>query len=435
MLEEAPLDNSFRFRQVRNQSELLCESLSPEDCNLQAIPDTSPLKWHVAHTTWFFETFILVPFLSHYRLFDEQFQVLFNSYYNGIGKQHSRPKRHLLSRPSLDEVMSYRRHVDHAMVNLLDRPPEADQKEINARLVLGLNHEQQHQELMLTDLKYNFACNPLLPAYVDGGVAVNQNSFRRDSGFEFYKGGLIEVGQEDDHPFGFDNEQPRHKVWLEPFAIGRNLVTNGEFRQFMEDGGYERPELWLSDGWSTVQQEGWRHPLYWDLSSEEGRIFTLHGAKPIEDDVPVCHLSYFEADAFARWTGARLPTEEEWEHACMQANTQMADGRGRLHGQIDRTRLHPDNLPPRQKGLSDMFGQVWQWTSSPYRAYPGYRTAPGALGEYNGKFMCSQFVLRGSSCATPKGHSRSSYRNFFYPPDRWQFTGLRLARDAMPGTE
>lgn len=406
MPEQAPLDNSFRFRQVREQSERLCEHLSPEDCNLQAVPETSPLKWHLAHTTWFFETFILLPFLPHYRVFDKHFQVIFNSYYNGIGKQHPRPQRHLLSRPGLDEVMSYRHHVNQAMIELLGQPSIADQEDISTRLTLGLNHEQQHQELMLTDIKYNFSCNPLLPAYIEAGDESPRASLRPDGGFEFYKGGLIEIGQAENGEFGFDNERPRHKTWLEPFELSRNLVTNGEFREFIADGGYERPELWLSDGWATVQQAGWTQPLYWDLSTDKANRFTLHGTQPLDDDSPVCHLSYYEADAFAQWAGARLPTEEEWEHACV------------LSGEH----------------LNHMFGEVWQWTSSSYRPYPGFQAAAGALGEYNGKFMCSQFVLRGSSCATPKGHSRSSYRNFFYPPNRWQFTGLRLARDAVSGT-
>jgi ergothioneine biosynthesis protein EgtB len=401
MLSEAPLDNTFRFRQVRDHSEHLCAHLSAEDCNLQAIAETSPLKWHLAHTSWFYETFILKPFSPGYRPFHKHFEVLFNSYYNGIGQQHPRSKRHLLSRPGLDEVLAYRKAVDRAMTSLLEHPTACEQPGISERLELGLNHEQQHQELMLTDLKYNFSCNPLLPAYMEDTLP---EATAGKGGFEFYKGGLVEIGQDIDEGFSFDNERPRHKTWLEPYAIRRNLVTNGEFREFIADGGYRRPELWLSDGWSHIRQEGWTHPLYWSLDGIHPEVFTLRGPRPLRDQDPVCHLSYYEADAFARWAGARLPTEAEWEHACRQSG----------------------------QSLANMFGQVWQWTSSAYRGYPGYQVAPGAIGEYNGKFMCNQFVLRGSSCATPAGHSRPSYRNFFYPPDRWQFTGLRLASDAMP---
>ena len=428
MLKQAPLNNSFRFRQVRDQTEALCASLSAEDCNLQAMPDTSPLKWHLAHTTWFFETFILAPFAKNYQHYDDSFQVLFNSYYNGIGKQHPRPQRHLLSRPGLDRVMGYRQHVNKAMSALLEQSTQTDPEEILSRLDLGLNHEQQHQELMLTDLKYNFGCNPLMPTYLDSEL---DERVTDEAGFEFYKGGLVNIGQSEDDTFGFDNEKPCHKTWLEPFALARKLVTNGEFREFINDGGYQRPELWLSDGWSVVQQENWTQPLYWNLDGDSPSVFTLHGEKPLQDGHPVCHLSYFEADAFARWTGARLPTDEEWEHACRQSRPGQPQD---MDADFSMNQLHPTGTA-RRKGLRDLFGQVWQWTSSSYHAYPGYRIAPGAIGEYNGKFMCNQFVLRGSSCVTPRGHSRATYRNFFYAPDRWQFTGLRLARDSMPGAE
>lgn len=427
MLERAKVNISFEFRQVRERTEALCENLSAEDCNLQAMPDTSPLKWHLAHTTWFFETFILKPFSQQYRVFDASFQILFNSYYNGIGKQHPRPQRHLLSRPGLPEVMDYRGHVNREMIALLEGSQHPQQGEIIRRLELGLNHEQQHQELMLTDLKFNFAANPLAPCYRHDRLP---ETVPADSGFEFYAGGLVEIGQTEDEGFGFDNERPYHKAWLEPFALARGLVTNGDYKAFIADGGYRRPELWLSDGWATVQAENWTQPLYWDLEADEASVFTLHGRQPLRDDHPVCHLSYFEADAYARWKGARLPTEEEWEHAARLSigSGSLADAGAR------RAALQPVGSEPR-KGLQDLFGQVWQWTSSAYRAYPRYQPAPGALGEYNGKFMCNQFVLRGSSCATAAGHSRSSYRNFFYAPDRWQFTGLRLARDAMPGPD
>ncbi|MDX1635861.1 MAG: ergothioneine biosynthesis protein EgtB [Marinobacter sp.] len=419
MLDRAAVDGSLRFRQVRDYSERLCEGLTSEDCNLQAVAETSPLKWHLAHTTWFFETFVLRPFKPDYRGFDDRFQVLFNSYYNGVGQQHPRPQRHLLSRPDLAEVLAYRHHVDQGMVSLLDQPAALKQPEIMARLTLGLNHEQQHQELMLTDLKYNFACNPLAPAYRSGSLPPARPA---EGGFQSYQGGLVEIGQARGEGFGFDNERPRHRHWLEPFTLARALVTNGEFRAFIEDGGYRRPELWLSDGWSRVQQEDWRHPLYWQPDDTHPGQFTLYGNQPPDDHHPVCHLSYFEADAYARWLDARLPSEAEWEHACRQDQGDAAAAR-------TPPALHPTGADT-GAGLRDLFGQVWQWTASAYAAYPAYRTARGALGEYNGKFMCSQFVLRGSSCATPPGHSRASYRNFFYPESRWQFTGLRLARDA-----
>ncbi|HCW88639.1 MAG TPA: ergothioneine biosynthesis protein EgtB, partial [Marinobacter sp.] len=305
MLSEAPLDNTFRFRQVRDHSEHLCAHLSAEDCNLQAIAETSPLKWHLAHTSWFYETFILKPFSPGYRPFHKHFEVLFNSYYNGIGQQHPRSKRHLLSRPGLDEVLAYRKAVDRAMTSLLEHPTACEQPGISERLELGLNHEQQHQELMLTDLKYNFSCNPLLPAYMEDTLP---EATAGKGGFEFYKGGLVEIGQDIDEGFSFDNERPRHKTWLEPYALCRNLVTNGEFREFIADGGYRRPELWLSDGWSHIRQKGWTHPLYWSLDGIHPEVFTLRGPRPLRDQDPVCHLSYYEADAFARWAGARLPT-------------------------------------------------------------------------------------------------------------------------------
>ena len=406
------------FAQVRVRSEQLCEHLPADDFGLQAMPETSPLKWHLAHVSWFFETFVLKEFDARYRPFDPAFEMLFNSYYNGVGRPFPRPNRHLLSRPTLDTVYAYRRHVDEAMQSMLDEGslPEA----LLRRTVTGLHHEMQHQELMLTDLKYNLACNPLYPAYHDAELptVVSAQPLR----FVGFEGGLVDIGAAADEPFSFDNEHPRHRYWLEPYALANRPVTNGEYLAFIEDGGYGNPLLWLSDGWASVQKECWTHPMYWRRIDGGWYEFTMHGLQPLAADRPAVHLSYYEADAFARWAGGRLPTEQEWEHA---AASRSAD-----EGQF----CHPEDcLHPgpgcEQDGIWGMYGGVWEWTASPYVAYPGYRPASGAIGEYNGKFMCNQQVLRGGSCATPPGHVRASYRNFFYPPDRWQFSGLRLARD------
>jgi ergothioneine biosynthesis protein EgtB len=416
---ERQLDVTLPFRRVRERSEHLCAHLAPDDCHLQAVAETSPLKWHLAHTTWFFETFVLKPFLADYTPFHPGFESLFNSYYNGIGEQHPRPRRHLLSRPTLETVYAYRHSVDQAIAALLSKPPAEHRSTINQRITLGLHHEQQHQELMLTDIKYNLYCNPLLPIYREATLAAGE---LHPLGFVTFDGGLVDIGHPPDDTFAYDNESPRHKTWLEPFAFADRLITNGEFQAFIADGGYQRPELWLADGWSAVQEQQWRHPLYWLERDGDTLIYTLHGIKTLDAHWPVTHLSFYEADAFARWFGARLPSEAEWEHV---ANRQPINGQ-LYHDQS----LHP-LAPDRSSAdavISDLFGSAWEWTASSYHPYPGYAPDPGALGEYNGKFMCNQFVLRGGSCVTPADHIRSTYRNFFYPADRWQFTGLRLAK-------
>jgi ergothioneine biosynthesis protein EgtB len=400
------------YVKVRNLTLAICEPLETEDYIVQSSPDVSPTKWHMAHTSWFFEEFLLKSHLPGYAAFDPNFDFLFNSYYQSVGPMHDRPARGLLSRPTVAEVCRYRAHVDEHMHALLSRtqPPS-----VQAIVTLGLNHEQQHQELMLTDLKQVFSVNPLKPAYRS---AVHRRS--QDPGalrFQSFAGGIHEIGYRGPG-FCFDNETPRHRTWLEPFALADRLITNAEYCEFIRDGGYERPELWLSDGWATVQKEGWRRPVYWanDLSAE----FSLHGAIGLDPNIPVSHLSFFEADAYARWSGARLPTEAEWETA--------ATGVALEGNLLESDHLHPTAAVSRP-GLKQLFGDVWEWTASAYQAYPRYRPLPGALGEYNGKFMCSQMVLRGGSCVTPADHIRPSYRNFFYPQARWQFTGLRLARD------
>ena len=405
-----------RYGQVRDQSRRLCEPLAIEDYGVQPMPDASPPKWHLAHTTWFFETFLLMPCVPAYRHFDERFEVLFNSYYNGIGKQHPRPQRGNLSRPTVAEVLDYREHVDRAMQALLDDPGP----DVQSRVVLGLNHEQQHQELLLTDVKANLGTNPLHPAYrsdLPGAGDGPAPALR----FVEFAGGLTEIGMADDGAFRFDNETPRHRVFLEPFSLASRLVTNGEYREFVEDGGYTRPQLWLADGWTLVQSGRLAAaPLYWSNAAGEQNEYHLGGLAPLEPHAPVVHVSFYEADAYARWAAARLPSEQEWETA--------AAGIATGGSAAEREALRPC-VASSGDGLTQMFGVAWQWTSTAYGPYPGYRPLPGALGEYNGKFMSNQRVLRGGSCATPAQHVRATYRNFFYPPDRWQFSGIRLARD------
>ena len=378
-----------RYRYVRQATAALIAPLSPEDCQVQSMPDASPAKWHLAHTAWFFETFLLKPLLGDYRAFDPAFAVLFNSYYVGVGDRHPRPHRGLLTRPSLAEVMAYRAHVDRAMVQLMATQPESRWAGL---VTLGLNHEEQHQELLLMDIQHAFSCNPLEPAY--GGPALPATA---EAGWETMPGGLHAIGHGGEG-FAFDNEGPRHRVWLEPFAIARGLVTCGDYAEFIADGGYRRPELWLSDGWAMVEAERWTAPLYWRANEGGWSRFSLAGRAPLNPVEPVLHVSYYEADAFARWAGARLPTEAEWE---------IAAAHGVLCAQDDCG---------------------WQWTASAYAAYPGFAPDAGAVGEYNGKFMINQQVLRGGSLATPAGHTRASYRNFFPPPARWAFSAIRLAR-------
>ena len=400
-----------RFAEVRAQSLALVAPLEIEDFGVQPMEDASPPKWHLAHTTWFFETFLLKPLLPGYQPFHPQFEVLFNSYYNGVGEQFPRPRRGHLSRPTVAEVLAYRRAVEQAMEKLL----AAGDAEVLRRTELGLHHEQQHQELMLTDLKFNFGHNPLLPAYRADLHAPGPSNGTNPAGRIDHEGGIVAIGA--DGGFAFDNETPRHDTLLRPFQLADRLVTNGEYLDFMEDEGYQRSDLWLSDGWTTVRQRDWQAPLYWREVDGAWHEYTLAGSRPLVVDAPVTHLSGYEADAFARWSGARLPTEAEWEAV---AESQPCEGNF-----VERDALHPEPC----LGSAQFFGDAWEWTSSAYGAYPGYRPLEGALGEYNGKFMANQLVLRGGSCATPSDHIRPSYRNFFYPPDRWQFTGVRLAYD------
>jgi ergothioneine biosynthesis protein EgtB len=417
-----------RYKLTRQQSLQACETLLIEDFGLQAEPFTSPPKWHLAHTSWFFETFLLKPFLDHYRSPDERYQLLFNSYYNGVGEQFSRSNRGLLSRPTVDEVMVYREHVDHGMTQLLNQDQHADRRTIIARSRLGIEHEQQHQELFYTDLKYSLFANPLLPSYSgaprDGSAAKQTLAQADELQWREYAGGLVPIGvgaeTEGEHFFAFDNEGPVNSVYLKPYALASRLVTNAEFQAFVDDGGYQRHEFWLADGWATVQQQQWRQPLYWLERDAESLQFTLHGLQARRPDEPVCHLSGYEADAYASWAGARLPTEFEWECAANAQPFSAVD--------FNPTKLHP--IPASgDTPLLQLYSDCWQWTGSAYRPYPGYKASAGAIGEYNGKFMANQWVLRGGSCVSQSGHVRPSYRNFFYPQDRWQFSGLRLARD------
>ncbi len=406
------------FFRVRAASEVLAAPLSAEDCALQSMPDASPVKWHLAHTSWFFETFVLTPHARDYAPLDPSYRMLFNSYYNAVGDQYPRPERGLLSRPSLAEVRAYRAHVDSAMRDLfITGIPRA----VRPIIALGLNHEQQHQELMLTDVKHLLARNPLRPQYTPGWPLTPVTP-RRKAWID-YAGGLTEFGH-DGEGFAFDNEGPRHRAYVAPFALASHPVTNGEFAAFIDDDGYRRPEFWLSAGWDDAQQQQWDAPLYWSRSEGRWRTFTLHGEADIDPHASVTHVSYYEADAFARWSGARLATEFEWELAARdQAPAGNFVESGALHPLATRD-AGPANAP------AQLFGDVWEWTQSAYLPYPGYHAAPGAIGEYNGKFMSGQMVLRGGSCATPRSHIRATYRNFFPPSARWQFSGIRLARDA-----
>jgi ergothioneine biosynthesis protein EgtB len=407
-----------RYEAVRRASEALCAPLALEDYGLQCMPDASPPKWHLAHTSWFFETFLLRPYLREYQSFHPRFEYLFNSYYQSIGTQFPRAQRGLLSRPTVEEVYRYRAHVDRAMAELLAEADAAEAAEIARRLVLGCHHEQQHQELLLTDIKYNLSINPLRPAYRDDLPAAPATHPGQLSWTE-YAGGMHEIGHAGEG-FAFDNETPRHKVYLASFALAPRLVTCGEYIEFIDAGGYHGPEFWLSDGWSAVCERGWQAPLYWERIEGRWQQFTLGGMRAVDEHEPVCHLSYYEADAFARWAGKRLPTEQEWEIAVA---AQPIAGNFRDSGLLRPAPAAPGTMP------LQIYGDVWEWTQSAYLPYPGYRPLTGALGEYNGKFMANQMVLRGGSCATPADHMRASYRNFFYPPDRWQFAGIRLAED------
>jgi ergothioneine biosynthesis protein EgtB len=394
-----------RYLRARRATVALCEPLAVEDCVVQAMPDASPVRWHLAHTTWFFEELVLKP-LPGYQPLDERYAFLFNSYYESLGERHSRPERGLLSRPTVNEVMAYRRYVDDAMEGRWPQVPPS-------LVELGIHHEEQHQELLLTDVKLVLASNPLEPAYRPaGGRAPGSPA---PLSFSRFDGGVVTVG-DGGGGFAFDNERPRHRVLLSPFALADRLVTCGEFLQFLDDGGYARPLLWLSDGWDAIHRSGWQAPLYWVRDRNGWRIRTLAGARAIDPAEPVCHVSFYEAEAFARWAGARLPSESEWEHAAAAAPV-----RGNF---LDSGELHPRPAAP---GASQLFGDVWEWTASAYLPYPGYAAPVGALGEYNGKFMSNRMVLRGGSSLTWSHHVRASYRNFFSPEARWQMSGFRLA--------
>ncbi len=407
-----------RYSSVRRASETLCKPLAPDDYGLQAMPDVSPAKWHLAHTSWFFKTFLLNPFFPSYGRFHPQFEYLFNSYYQKIGAPFPRAQRGLLSRPTTEEIFRYRAQVDEAMEAMFASVAEALWPEIAARVTLGCAHEEQHQELLLTDIKYNFSINPLKPAYRDDLPAPNNGANMAMSWIE-QPAGVQEIGH-DGNGFGFDNESPRHRVLQKSYALASRLITNGEYLAFIEAGGYRRPEYWLADGWRAVSEQAWQAPLYWEKIDGRWSLFTLGGVRVLNENEPVSHVSFYEADAYARWAGKRLPTEAEWETIAKNRKV-----RGNLR---ESGFLHPaplmDEVHPAQ-----LFGDVWEWTCSAYAPYPGYRPSDGALGEYNGKFMINQLVLRGGSCVTPAEHVRASYRNFFYPADRWQFSGIRLADD------
>jgi ergothioneine biosynthesis protein EgtB len=408
-----------RFRRVRELTDALASVLSDADASVQAMPFSSPAKWHLAHTTWFFETFVLRRFVEGYRVFDPDYHFLFNSYYEAEGPRLARPLRGLLTRPSLDAIRRYRARLTDAVTEAIDNLSDEALEVVE----LGCQHEEQHQELLQTDVLYLFSQNPLAPAVWpalrDNGAAKPAAAFEWVPGIE----GVVEIGHPGDG-FAFDCELPRHRTWLTRHTLGSRLVTNAEWMEFVKDGGYETPEHWLSDGWAWVQQNEINAPLYWRPTKLQEPVlqFGLTGLSPLLPEAPVCHVSYYEADAFARWAGARLPTEAEWESAAQWADPtagNLMDSAGAVWPRSAGSR----------PGLQQLFGDVWEWTASAYSAYPGYRTTPGPIGEYNGKFMSGQFVLRGGSCATPRGHARASYRNFFYPHQRWQFTGLRLAKD------
>ena len=420
------------YLRIRHRSEAICAPLDVEDYGVQPMADASPPKWHLAHTTWFFETFLIKPHRPSATAFHPAFEQLFNSYYNGVGQPFPRTKRGNLSRPTVSEIMAYRSYVDETVTELLaeDKPPAVQQSLLDT-VELGLHHEQQHQELLLTDIKFNFGHNPLYPALVVGSELVGSEQLSASpssqniesslislqQGFSHFEPGLVDIGAQ--QGFCFDNELPRHPVYLSPYTLANRLVTNEEYLAFIQDDGYSRAELWLAEAWTDLQQHARRHPLYWRWEDGQWFEYRLDGYHPLVANAPVVHVSGYEAAAFAAWSDARLPTEFEWEYAASkESNTagNFADG-GRLHPQAQRT------------NHSQMFGDVWEWTSSSYGPYPGYAPLPGVLGEYNGKFMSSQWVLRGGSCATPESHIRPSYRNFFYPKDVWQFSGIRLARN------
>jgi len=413
---------SLHFLRTRERSVAICAPLSTEDYVIQTMPDVSPPKWHLAHTSWFYEAFLLSQFDANYQCFHPLFDTLFNSYYVTHGNPYPRPQRGLLSRPTVEEVLEYRRYVDEAVQQLIVGASEAQWQQVLSLIILGINHEQQHQELLLTDIKHIFAHNPLSPVYRELASVPREVVQPSPLSWQTLKGGLLEFGiAETSHSFSYDNEGPAHKAYLEDFKLASRLVTNKEYMNFIEDGGYQRAELWLSDGWTICQQQAWQAPLYWQLQDDAWLNFTFEGLQEIEWHAPLCHVSYFEADAYATWAGRRLPTEYEWESAAHELTVS-----GNL---FDEQQLKPV-VSTNDQSINQMFGDVWEWTASPYVAYPEYKPAQGSIGEYNGKFMSSQMVLKGGSFATANGHIRASYRNFFYPKDRWQFSGIRLADEA-----
>ncbi len=431
-----PLDRgelAATLGRVRAFTEALARPLAPEDQVVQTMPDVSPTKWHLAHTSWFFETFVLPSADPAYEAFDPAYATLFNSYYNGVGEQWPRPRRGLLSRPTVAEILGYRRHVDDALERLLASGPEAAVRSVAPIIELGINHEEQHQELLLTDCKHVLGSNPLLPTYRE--TAVPTSSAAPALRWVDFDEGPRAIGHDDRRAFAFDNERPRHEQLLRPFALASRPATCGEWLAFIDDGGYDRPELWLADGWTFKNEAGWRAPLHWHERDGDWVVFTLGGPRPLDLDAPVAHVSLYEADAFASWSDARLPAEAELETAALAVIDASGGPAAALAAAnlVERDALHPsaawsadDEAPA---GLHRVLGDVWEWTSSPYAPYPGFRPFAGALGEYNGKFMCNQLVLRGGSCLTSARHLRPTYRNFFYPKDRWQMTGVRLARD------
>lgn len=416
-MQHEPANNRWldEFTRVRDLTVALCTPLSAEDCVVQSMPDASPAKWHLAHTTWFFETFILERQIAGYSAYDPHYRILFNSYYNTVGAQHPRPQRGLLTRPTLEQVMEYRRIIDEQIADWLSGDADA---QALAVLEIGLHHEQQHQELLLMDIKHLLSCNPLRPAY--RAITDRPAKAADPLGWIGCDGGLQHIGHHSDG-FAFDNETPAHRVYLAPYQMADRLVTNADFENFIDDHGYQRPELWLSDGWTTLHEQTWNAPAYWYRDHARWYEHTLAGPQPIDRHAPVCHVSYYEADAYARWAGARLPTEAEWEIAAPQVAAQS--------NFMEAGWLHPVAGAAGDAKPAQMFGDVWEWTASAYAPYPGYQPPAGALGEYNGKFMCNQMVLRGGCCVTPANHIRATYRNFFYPHNRWQFGGIRLAKD------
>ena len=423
-----------RFRQIRKFTNSLCATLESEDCVVQSMPDVSPTKWHLAHTTWFFETFILKKFIPGYRSEIPEYAYLFNSYYNAAGDMHRRDLRGLISRPTVSEAQRYRASINSHIDDLFSNADEQLLDDIEPLVVLGVNHEQQHQELLITDIKHVFAQNPLYPVYRDGrarhSVRAEERTATECRPYPFidFDEAIVEIGH-DRRGFAYDNEGPRHQALVPAFALASRPVTNGEYIAFIEDSGYQRPEFWLSLGWMTVNEQRWNAPLYWTKRDGTWWNFKLSGFRPVDESEPVTHISYFEADAYANWAGARLATEFEWESAASSCPIEGNFVESELFHPTAVASARSADKPRQDKGLFQMFGDVWEWTRSAYSPYPGYRAEPGALGEYNGKFMCNQYVLRGGSCATSNTHIRRTYRNFFQPEKRWQFTGIRLARD------